>query len=105
MEPYAVFIFLIGIIFLFVPEILPGIDITELARMGGLILISPIAYFFGREFQRREKLEKEVENTADKIIEEAKEAKDSNILQDELNPEIDKILEDASELKKSVQND
>ncbi len=105
MEPHAVFIFLAGILVLFVPEMLPGIDITELARMGGLLLISPIAYFFGREFQRREKLEKEVEDTTEKIIEEAEAVKNSEKLEDEIDGEIDEIIESASELKKTAQDE
>lgn len=105
MEPYAVFIFLGGILILFVPKMLPGIDITELARMGGLILISPIAYFFGREFQRRESLEKEVEDSAEKIIEEAAMVKNSTKLEDGISEEIDEIIEDATELKKTAQDE
>lgn len=105
MEPYAVFIFLAGILILFVPKMLPGIDVAELARVGGIILISPIAYFFGREFQRREKLEKDIEEKAEKIIEVAKDVKDNNILEDYSNTEVDEIIEEASELKKSAQNE
>lgn len=105
MEPYAVFIFLIGIMILFLPKMLPGIDITELARMGGLILISPIAYFFGREFQIREKLEIEVEQKTEKIIEEANDMKDTNILEDEKNGIAEEIIKDASELEKIAQNE
>ena len=105
MEPYAVFIFLAGILILFVPKMLPGIDVAELARVGGIILISPIAYFFGREFQRREKLEKDIEEKAEKIMEVAKDVKDNNILEDYSNTEVDEIIEEASELKKSAQNE
>lgn len=105
MEPYAVFIFLAGILILFVPKMLPGIDVAELARVGGIILISPIAYFFGREFQRREKLEKDIEEKAEKIIEVAKDVKDNNILEDYSNTEVDEIIEEASDLKKSAQNE
>lgn len=105
MEPYAVFIFLAGILILFVPKMLPGIDVAELARVGGIILISPIAYFFGREFQRREKLEKDIEEKAEKIIEVANDVKDNNILEDYSNTEVDEIIEEASELKKSAQNE
>ena len=103
MEPYAVFIFLAGILILFVPKMLPGIDVAELARVGGIILISPIAYFFGREFQRREKLEKDIEEKAEKIMEVAKDVKDNNILEDYSNTEVDEIIEEASEHKKSAQ--
>lgn len=104
MEPYAVFTFLAGILILFIPKILPGIDITELARLGGLILISPIAYFFGREFQRREKLEKDIEEKTEKIIEEAEVVKEKNILEDNSNSEVNAIIEDASDLKRDAEH-
>lgn len=103
MEPHAVFVFLAGILILFIPKILPGIDITELARLGGLILISPIAYFFGREFQRREKLEQEVEEKTEAIIEVAENVKNKK-LEADFEASVDEIIEEASDLKKNAED-
>lgn len=54
-EPILVFAVLAGIVVLFLPQALnTGELFSNMIRVGSLVFVAPIAYFFGREFKRRE---------------------------------------------------
>lgn len=53
-EPYIIFIFLLGLVFLFVPQALEYDLLSNFIKLGSLVLLSPIAYFFSREFKKKE---------------------------------------------------
>ncbi len=54
-EPVLVFAVLLGIIILLLPQTLEtGELFSNLIRVGSLVFVAPIAYFFGREFKARE---------------------------------------------------
>lgn len=55
-EPILVFAVLAGIVVLFLPQALnTGELFSNMIRVGSLVFVAPIAYFFGREFKSREK--------------------------------------------------
>lgn len=100
-EPPTVFVFMLGLIILFIEQALGGDVFSNLIRLGSLILLTPIAYFFGREFKRREKLEEEIEDKADQIIDKAEKIleKESEKMDEEDVEAIDEIASNAKDLK------
>jgi hypothetical protein len=48
-EPLSVFIYILGAIIIFLPEALKNGSIESFIRLGSLILIFPLAFFFGHE--------------------------------------------------------
>lgn len=97
-EPLTIFIFLIGMLFLFGPQTLEGDVIGNSIKLGSLLVLAPIAYFFGREHKKREKLSNQVKINADDIIKSASEllkTKDTS----EQTKKTEKIIEDAHKLK------
>jgi hypothetical protein len=61
-EPLSVFIYVLGAIIIFLPEALKNGSPESFIRLGSLVLISPLAFFFGHEYsgknQSEEKLKK-----------------------------------------------
>lgn len=55
-EPVLVFAVLVGIVGLLLPQALnTGELFNNMIRVGSLVFVAPIAFFFGREFKEREK--------------------------------------------------
>lgn len=110
LSPEAVFVFAGCLLLLFLPEAMKGEVGANLIRLGSLILISPLAFFFGREFRERFRKDKEVEAVREESTESANRisADVSDLLtrdQDKLDPtdvsELDHILQEAEKLRKS----
>ncbi len=72
-EPLAVFIFVIGAILIFLPDALLNDALGNFIRLGSLALISPIAFFFGKEYRKNDLEEEKLED----IEERAKDAADT----------------------------
>lgn len=53
-EPLTIFVFLMGILLVFLPQALTDNIIANSIRLGSLILLSPIAFFFGTELKKRD---------------------------------------------------
>ena len=103
-KPATSLVFLLGIILFFIPETLKGDTTNNLIKLGSLLLIAPIAYFFGREFERRRTISDKVEAKTDDIISEAKALREDGKLQDQDQADsLDEIIEEASSLKKDVE--
>ncbi len=86
-EPPAIFVFLIGAVLIFLPDTLAG-DVTgNILRVGSLLLISPLAYFFGREYRRSDK----EENDMEALSERTKEAADT------ISEDIEEVIKDEKE--------
>lgn len=68
-EPGTVFIFFIGTILILFQQIISDDIITNVIRVGSLGLISPLAFFFGREFKDRETEEKKTEAIRESVSE------------------------------------
>ena len=103
-EPESVFVLLLGIGVVFFQSLGEGDLLSNLIKIGSLVFLSPISYFFGREFQRREKLSQEVEDKTGQILEDTQVLRDKN--QDEdLEEEIEDIEQKAEELREEAQDD
>ena len=51
-EPYTIIAFTIGIVLIFIPEAIKGDAVGNFIRLGSIILISPLAFFFGRNIRK-----------------------------------------------------
>lgn len=66
-EPATVFVFALGTIAIFVPEVLKnGGSLGTYIQLGSFLLISPLPYFFGKEYRDREDEEQEIEKLAER---------------------------------------
>src|SRR5258708_3200704 len=87
-EPATVFVMAIGMILIFLPDVLKNNAFESYIRLASLLLISPLAYFFGREYKNRslkELKQEEVKTAVQKIVIDAKEIlqKDTSLSQEE----------------------
>ena len=103
-EPGTVFVLLLGLGAVFFQSLNEGDLISNLIKIGSLVFLSPISYFFGREFQRREKLSQEVEDKTGQILEDAQVLRE-RAHDDEDIEEIDDIVEKSEELRRDAQDD
>lgn len=87
-EPASVFVFVIGAIALFLPEALKNGSIESFIRLGSLILISPLAFFFGQEYKDNDKQKEEIEKMADR----------SNDAGKTIEKNVDQVLEDEKDV-------
>jgi hypothetical protein len=98
-EPPTVFVLLLGLIVVFFPSLSEGDLFSNLIKLGSLVFLSPISYFFGREFQKRDKLVDEVRDKTGQIIEDADTLR-SRESDEDLIDEIDDIKEQAKDLRR-----
>lgn len=94
-EPATTFIFIIGALIILLPDAF-RIDLTDnIIKLSSLVLISPLAYFFGKEYRNREKDEEEIVE----LEEGAKEAADT------ISEDVDEVLDDEKGIldKKDVE--
>lgn len=101
-EPTTVFIFILGAILVFLAEALTGDIMGNFLRLGSLALISPLAFFFGREYRKGEKQAEQIEKTSQAIkkdvagvLENEKQAIKSEDVE-----KLNDILEETEKLKK-----
>ncbi|MCL4354848.1 hypothetical protein M1349_05305 [Patescibacteria group bacterium] len=104
-EPATVFVFLISLVVLFFQLALKDDVVLNLIKLGSLILLAPLAYFFGVQNKKQENLAEEVEKASTEIAEAADELlyAGANKLNQKDVEKIDNILEKADELKKQAQ--
>ena len=95
-EPLTVFIFTLSSIAVFYPETFQNDLMGNIVRLGSLALISPLAYFFGREYRKRDFQEEKIENLK----------KDSQTSADEITKDVSQVLENEKQTLKEedVQN-
>lgn len=103
-EPGTVFVLLLGLGAVFFQSLNEGDLISNLIKLGSLVFLSPISYFFGREFQRREKLSREVEDKTGQILEDTETLR-NHIQDEEAIDEIEDIAEKAQELRKEAEKE
>ncbi len=66
-EPATVFIFAIGTVAVFIPTILTnGGNLGTYIQLGSFLFISPLPYFFGKEYRDREKQQDEIVGLAER---------------------------------------
>lgn len=58
LQPTTVFVFTIATLLLFAEDVLKDMSLPTIIKMGSLLLISPLAFYFGKEFRQDEKDEK-----------------------------------------------
>ena len=93
-----VFALLIGLISVFFTSIFDGDMGGNLIKLGSLVFLSPISYFFGREFQRREATQKNVDDKTGQILEDTRTLREHTQNGDALD-EIEDIEEKAKRLR------
>jgi hypothetical protein len=112
-EPPAIFVFIVGAILVFLPNALQGDTFGNFLKIGSLLLISPLAYFFGREYRKAdiqegdiEALEERTKEAADTISENVEEViKDEKAsLKEEDVKKLNEILEETEDLREESKN-
>lgn len=110
-EPPSVFVYVLGAIAVLLPEALKNGSVESFVRIGSIALISPLAFFFGKEYQDRDKQEEDMQA----MTERTKDAADTissdveQVLQKEkkeLKPEeiakLNEILEETETLREET---
>lgn len=90
-EPTLIFVFVLGVIMIFAPDAIKGDLLTNGLKLGSLLLISPLAYFFGRQFRQTDKQDETIEA----MEERAKEAADA------ISEDIEEVIKDEKANLKS----
>ncbi len=112
-EPSITFIFVIGALLVFGPEILKNDLTNNLLKLGSLLLISPLAYFFGKEYRRNEQQEEQLEaleertkEAADTISEDIEEVikDEKQNLKDKDIEKLNEVLEETEDLRAESKN-
>lgn len=108
MDPRAVFIIPVGVIVVFWSQITEGDLMANLIKIGSLLLLTPLAYFFGKQFNSNQKQTDEVIQTkeraidaADEISKDVKEVVDSakaKLTENEV-AKLNEILEETEDLR------
>ncbi|MCL5435291.1 MAG: hypothetical protein M1405_02795 [Patescibacteria group bacterium] len=107
-EPPAIFIFIVGAVLVFLPDALRGDAFGNFIKVGSLLLISPLVYFFGREYRKSDKEEADIEaleertkEAADTISEDVEEViKDEKAnLKEQDVQKLNEILEETEDLR------
>lgn len=112
-EPPAIFVFIIGAVLIFLPDALKGDTFGNFIKVGSLLLISPLAYFFGREYRKSDKedddikaLEERTKEAADTISEDVEEVvknEKQNLKQEDME-KLNEILEETEDLREESKN-
>lgn len=107
-EPPAIFVFIVGAVLVFLPDALKGDTLGNFLKIGSLLLISPLAYFFGREYRKSDKEEGDIESleertkeAADTISEDVEELvknEKENLKQEDME-KLNEILEETDDLR------
>lgn len=101
-EPITVFIFALGVIFIFFPAAFQNRALDGFIKLGSLLLIAPLAFFFGKEYKDRETLAKKVADTKEEAKNISKEIE--IVIENEKNmqPENTAKLSDALDRSKKL---
>lgn len=73
-------------------------------KLGSLLLIGPIAYFVGHEFERRQLLSKRIEEKTNDIIQDVQVLRAGVAPNSEEDEAIEEIIEEAESLRKDSQD-
>ena len=103
-EPETVFVLLLGLGLVFFQGLDQGDLVSNIVKLGSLAFLSPISYFFGREFKKSDKLKSEINDKTGQIIEDTQVLKSHTQNQDALE-EIEDIQDKAAELRKEAQKE
>lgn len=110
-EPESVFVYALGTVAMFVPEVLKnGGSVGTYIQLGSFILIAPLPYFFGKEYRDREKQEEQIEaleerseEAADTISQDVESVmKHEKNLKEEDVEKLNEILEETEDLRQEA---
>ena len=106
-EPATVFVFALGTVAIFIPEVLKnGGNLGTYIQLGSFLLISPLPYFFGKEYRDREDQENDLEALSERSEEAgttiAKDVED--VLQNEKRNLKDKDVEKLNEILEETED-
>lgn len=110
-EPLVVFVFVAGVILIFLPDVFKNDITTNFLRVGSLLLISPLAFFFSNEYKKSSRDEEEIIETKEREEEAGKNIAEDveEIIKDEgtnLNTKttekLNEILEEADDLREET---
>ncbi|HEV2339971.1 MAG TPA: hypothetical protein VGT05_04415 [Patescibacteria group bacterium] len=110
-EPVTVFVYTLGAIAIFLPVVLKNGAMDSYLKLGSLLLITPLAFFFGQTYKDRDKeltqmeaLEERSKNAADTIAQEVKEiiVTEKKNLQGKNLEKLNEILEETEDLREET---
>ncbi|MEK7502319.1 MAG: hypothetical protein AAB609_02235 [Patescibacteria group bacterium] len=96
-EPYTIIAFTIGIVLIFIPEAIKGDAVGNFIRLGSIILISPLAFFFGREYKKSGEREDAIESIG-KDVEEVIKKEKVNLSKEDLE-KLSDVVEETEKLR------
>ncbi|MDO8460854.1 MAG: hypothetical protein Q7S38_00250 [bacterium] len=96
-EPKTVFIFVLSAIAVFYPEIFQNDLMGNIIKLGSLALISPLAYFFGKEYKKRD-VQKEAVEAITKDVSKVIENQKQNLKQEDVQ-NLSDVLEKTEKLR------
>lgn len=98
-QPSMILLFLACLIGLFLPEALQDDVFGNMAKLSSLIVLAPIAFFFGREYRKREKLQEKIQEKTETIIHDAENLLATNDKNEKLK-NAEEIIIEAKKLQK-----
>jgi hypothetical protein len=110
-DPSVIFVFAIGTILIFMPEVLKTDITNNFLKVGSILLISPLAFFFGNEYRRNDKQSESIEELKERTSEAADTiSKDvEGVLNDEkqnMKPKdmdkLNEVLEETEDLRQEA---
>ena len=110
-EPVAVFVYLLGTAAILLPLILQDDVMGNAIKCATILVVGPLAYFFGREFKKEEAedeailaLENEAHQKASDIEKSVVEVleQEKEVLNDETTEKLKKILKQSDELREET---
>lgn len=113
-EPITVFIFATGAVLIFLPTALTADVTTNLLKIGSLVFISPLAYFFGKEYRKTDlqdekinALEERTKEAADTISKDVDEiiADEKTNLKEKDMEKLNEILEESEDLRSETKQE
>lgn len=110
-EPATVFVFAVCTVVIFLPEAMKNTSLESFIKLGSLLLISPLAFFFGQEYKdqdkevaKREALQERSKEAADTIAHDVKEvivSEDKNLKPKDVE-KLNDILEETEDLREET---
>ncbi|EKD85741.1 MAG: hypothetical protein ACD_37C00639G0002 [uncultured bacterium] len=109
-EPMVVFVFVFGVILIFLPDVLKNDVATNVLKIASLLLISPLAFFFSSEYKKSDKQEQDLEKIKEReeeagktIAEDVEEVIEENqTLSPDSTEKLNEILEEADDLRREA---
>jgi hypothetical protein len=103
-SPVTIWVFLITIILYFIPSAINSASTDTFIKLLSLLLIAPIAYFVGKEFERRQLISKRIEAKTNDIIHDAEALREETVPNSEEDETIEELIEEAESLRRDPQN-